>query len=58
MLYALAYFLITLGAVGWVFSIFVMKGAPSYQMISMVIVTLGIFIAHSWEELFKDKEKK
>jgi len=58
MLYRLAYFLILLGALGWVYSIFYQEGNPSYQLISIAIVTLGIFIGHLWEELFRDKEKQ
>ncbi len=57
-MYALAYFFIVVGAVFWGLSIFIWEGNPTYQLISIIILTIGIFAAHSWEELFRDKEKK
>ncbi len=57
-MYALAYFFIIVGTVFWGLSIFIWKGDPIYQLISILIVTIGIFAAHSWEELFRDKDKK
>ncbi|MBC8233366.1 hypothetical protein H8E77_27780 [bacterium] len=57
-MYILVTFLIILGVAGWVFSIVVMKGEITYQLISMGVIALGIFAAHFWEEFFRDKEKK
>jgi uncharacterized membrane protein len=57
-MYILVVFLIILGSAGWVFSIIVMKGEIIYQLISMGVVSLGIFAAHFWEEFFRDKEEK
>ena len=53
-----AYFLIILGAAWWTLSIFYLEGNTTHQLMSIAIVTLGIFLGHLWEELYKDKEKK
>jgi hypothetical protein len=57
-MYILTALLIILGSAGWAFSIVVMKGDVTYQLISMAVITAGILAAHFWEEFFRDKEEK
>jgi uncharacterized membrane protein len=57
-MYFVVAFLIILGSAGWILSVIVMKGEIIYQLISMAVITLGIFAAHFWEEFFRDREKK
>jgi len=45
-----------LGSAWWVLSIFYLDWNATHQLISIAIVTLGIFIGHLWEELYRDKE--
>lgn len=52
----LAYVLIFVGALLWVFSIFAMGGRWQYQLLSAAILIGGITIAHVWEELFREKK--
>lgn len=52
----LAYTLIFIGAIFWVFSIFVMGGRWQPQILAAVILIVGIIIAHVWEELFREKK--
>jgi hypothetical protein len=52
----LASLLILIGAVSWVISTFFMEGRWQPQILSAAILSLGIFIAHIWEELFREKK--
>ena len=52
----LAYVLIFVGAIFWVFSIFAMQGRWQAQLLAAVILIVGIIIAHVWEELFREKK--
>ena len=52
----LAYVLIFIGAVFWVFSIFAMGGRWQAQLLAAAILIVGIIIAHVWEELFREKK--
>ena len=52
----LASLFIIIGAVSWVISIFLMDGRWQPQLLSAAILSLGIFIAHVWEELFRERK--
>jgi len=57
----LAYVLIFIGAIFWVFSIspiqgFGMQGRWQAQLLAALILIVGIIIAHVWEELFREKK--
>ena len=52
----LAYVLIFVGAIFWVFSIFAMGARWQPQLLAAVILIVGIMIAHIWEELFREKK--
>lgn len=52
----LAYILIFVGGVFWVSSIFFMGARWQPQMLAAVILTVGIIIAHVWEELFREQK--
>ena len=52
----LAYVLILIGAIFWVFSIFGMGGRWQAQLLAAAILIVGIIIAHVWEELFREKK--
>lgn len=52
----LAYVLIFVGAIFWVFSIFAMQGRWQAQLLAALILIVGIIIAHVWEELFREKK--
>ncbi len=41
------------GTVLWLFSIFALEGRWQWQMLSALVLTVGIFCAHFWEE-FQD----
>ncbi|MCD6505891.1 hypothetical protein J7M22_04610 [Candidatus Poribacteria bacterium] len=51
----IAYLFISVGSIGWIFSILVYKGDIRYQLVSILIIGLGIFCAHFWEEIFYKK---
>ena len=51
----LAYLLIALGAAGWAVSVLLYGGDVRYQMLSVLVLTIGIFVGHFWEELFYSK---
>ena len=52
----LASILLVVGAVLWVISILFMEGRWQPQILSAVILIVGIFFAHIWEELFREKK--
>ena len=54
----LAYVLIFIGAIFWVFSIFApqVQGRWQAQLLAALILIVGIIIAHVWEELFREKK--
>lgn len=47
----LASLIIIIGTFLWLFSIFVFEGRWQWQMFSALVLTVGIFTAHFWEEL-------
>ena len=47
----LASVIIILGTILWFVSIFALGGRWQWQMFAALILTIGIFIAHFWEEL-------
>ncbi len=47
----LASAIIILGTGLWLFSILVLGGRWQWQMLSALVLTIGIFCAHFWEEL-------
>lgn len=51
----LAYLFISVGSIGWFGTILFYRGDVRYQVISIIIVGLGIFLAHFWEELYFKK---
>ncbi len=44
-------FIIILGTLLWLFSVIVFEGRWQWQMFSALVLTIGIFCAHFWEEL-------
>jgi fatty acid desaturase len=52
----LAITLIIIGAVFWCFSIFFMEAGWQPQILSAVILIIGIIIAHVWEEIFRESK--
>ena len=52
----LAGILIFVGAIFWVTTILFLDGRWEYQLFAAVILAIGIFVAHLWEEVFRDKE--
>lgn len=50
-----SYLLIAAGAAGWAASVLFYGGDVRYQMLSVLVLTIGIFVAHLWEELFYSK---
>ena len=47
----LASLIIILGTALWLFSILVLEARWQWQMFSALVLTVGIFCAHFWEEL-------
>lgn len=52
----LASIILIAGAVLWVFSILFMEARWQPQLLSAVILIVGIFFAHIWEEMFREKK--
>ena len=44
-------FIIILGTLLWLFSVIALEGRWQWQMFSALVLTIGIFCAHFWEEL-------
>jgi fatty acid desaturase len=51
----IAYLFISLGALGWIITLLFYGGDVRYQIISIIVVGLGVFVAHFWEELYYNK---
>ncbi|MCY3724139.1 MAG: hypothetical protein OXG97_18130 [Candidatus Poribacteria bacterium] len=47
----LASLIIIIGTFLWLFSIFALEGRWQWQIFSAIVLTVGIFCAHFWEEL-------
>ncbi len=47
----LASLIIIIGTFLWLFSILVLEGRWQWQMFSALVLIIGIFSAHFWEEL-------
>ena len=47
----LASLIIIIGTFLWLFSILVLEGRWQWQMFSALVLAVGIFCAHFWEEL-------
>jgi len=56
-LYVSIYFMIITGTLIWLYSIFFLEAQWQYQLAGIVIVSIGVFLAHIWEELFREKRK-
>ena len=46
-----ASFIIIIGTLLWLFSVLALEGRWQWQMFSALVLTIGIFWAHFWEEL-------
>ncbi|MDE0469821.1 MAG: hypothetical protein OYL97_22480 [Candidatus Poribacteria bacterium] len=47
----IASLIIIIGTLLWLFSILVLEGRWQWQMFSALVLAVGIFSAHFWEEL-------
>ncbi len=54
----LASVIIVIGTILWFISILFLEGSWQWQMFAALILTIGIFTAHFWEELSEGKNKK
>lgn len=54
----LASIIIVIGTILWLVSILFLGGRWQWQMFAALVLTVGIFIAHFWEELSEGKDKK
>ena len=43
--------IIIIGSFLWLFSVIALDGRWQWQMFSALVLTIGIFLAHFWEEL-------
>ena len=53
----LASVIIIIGTALWFVSVLFLAGRWQWQMLAALILTIGIFIAHFWEELSEGKNK-
>lgn len=53
----LASLIIIIGTVLWLVSVLFLGGSWQWQMFAALILTIGIFTAHFWEELSEGKNK-
>ncbi len=53
----LASVIIIIGTAFWFFSVLFLGGRWQWQMFAALILIIGIFIAHFWEELSEGKDK-
>ncbi len=53
----LASVIIIIGTVLWFVSVLFLGGRWQWQMLAALIITIGIFVAHFWEELSEGKNK-
>ena len=54
----LASFIIIFGTILWLVSVLFLGGSWQWQMFAALILTIGIFTAHFWEELSEGRNKK
>ncbi|MCY4400943.1 MAG: hypothetical protein OXD54_00025 [Candidatus Poribacteria bacterium] len=54
----LASLIIIIGTVLWFVSVLFLGGSWQWQMFAALILTVGIFTAHFWEELSEGRNKK
>ncbi|MCG9129152.1 hypothetical protein JT359_16305 [Candidatus Poribacteria bacterium] len=52
----LASFIIFIGTGLWLVSVLFLGGRWQWQMLAALILTIGIFLAHFWEELSEEKK--
>ncbi len=53
----LASIIIVIGTILWLVSVLFLGGRWQWQMFAALILTVGIFIAHFWEELSEGKKE-
>jgi fatty acid desaturase len=53
----LAGFIIIVGTVLWLISVLFLGGRWQWQMFAALVLIIGIFTAHFWEELSEGKNK-
>lgn len=53
----LASIIIVVGTILWLISVLFLGGRWQWQMFAALVLTVGIFIAHFWEELNEGKEE-
>ncbi len=53
----LASFIIIIGTILWFVSVLFLGGSWEWQMFAALVLTIGIFIAHFWEEFTEGKNK-
>ena len=53
----LASFVIIIGTILWFVSVLFLGGSWQWQMFAALILTIGIFMAHFWEEFNEGKSK-
>ena len=53
----LASFIIIIGTILWLASVLFLGGSWQWQMFAALILTIGIFMAHFWEEFNEGKDK-
>jgi drug/metabolite transporter (DMT)-like permease len=53
----LASLIIIVGSLFWVISIFFLGARWQPQMFAALVVIIGIFLAHFWEEVFRGEEE-
>lgn len=50
--------IIIIGTLLWLVSVLFLGGRWQWQMLAALILTIGIFIAHFWEEFSDGKDKE
>ena len=53
----LASLIIILGTILWFISVLFLGGRWQWQTLAAIVLIIGIFIAHFWEELSEGKKK-
>lgn len=54
----LASIIIIFGTILWLVSVLFLGGSWQWQMFAALILSIGIFTAHFWEELSEGRSKK
>ena len=54
----LASIIIIFGTILWLVSVLFLGGSWQWQMFAALILSIGIFTAHFWEELSEGRNKK